>query len=439
MTFSDENFGVKTLGFFFPQPATRNPQPATRNPQPATRNPQPATRNPLMSNRANFLRHVAQTSPAPMGLEIASGQGIHLVDTSGKKYLDLIAGIGVSVLGHNNSTVVKAVQEQAGKYMHTLVYGEFVLAPQAEYAALVAAQLPAGLDNVYFVNSGTEATEGAMKLAKRATGRGAFISAKRSYHGSTQGAATLQWPKDFTQAFYPLLPGVTHLDFNCDYCLNNITEQTAAVILETVQAEWGIRKPRPEWLQAVRKRCDQVGALLILDEIQAGMGRTGTLFAFEQYGVVPDILLLAKGFGGGMPLGAFVANKKVMDLFTDDPVLGHITTFGGHPVSCAAGLATMKTLLSNPELITGVRAKEALFHELLVHPKIRQVRSAGLWMAVELDDFDQIRETISRCLDLGLITDWFLWNERSLRIAPPLTITEEEIREACGIILASLD
>ncbi len=373
-----------------------------------------------------------------MGLEIAGGQGVYLHDTSGKRYLDLIAGIGVSALGHNHPAVVKAVQDQAGTYMHTLVYGEFVLAPQAELAALITAQLPDELDNVYFVNSGAEATEGAMKLAKRATGRAEFISAKRSYHGSTQGAASLQWPKDFTQAFHPLLPGVNHLDFNCDYCLRHITTQTAAVVLETVQAEWGIRKPRPEWLRAVRQRCDETGTLLIFDEIQAGMGRTGTLFAFEQYGVVPDILLLAKGFGGGMPLGAFIANKKVMDLFTENPVLGHITTFGGHPVSCAAGLATLKTLLSETELIASVRAKEALFHELLVHPKIRHVRSAGLWFAVELNDFDEVRATIAGCLERGLITDWFLWNERSLRIAPPLIITENEIREACEIVLAAL-
>jgi acetylornithine/succinyldiaminopimelate/putrescine aminotransferase len=391
-----------------------------------------------MTNRANFLAHVAQTSPAPMGLEIAGGAGVYLEDTDGKRYLDLIAGIGVSCLGHNHPTVVKAVRDQAGRYMHTLVYGEFVLAPQAELAALLTSRLPASLDSVYFVNSGTEATEGAMKLAKRATGRAEIISAKRAYHGSTQGAASLQWPKDFTQAFHPLLPGISHLDFNCDYCLHRITERTAAVVLETVQAEWGIRKPRPEWLRAVRKRCDETGTLLILDEIQAGMGRTGTLFAFEQYGVVPDILLLAKGFGGGMPLGAFVAGKKVTDLFTDDPVLGHITTFGGHPVSCAAGLATLRTLLDQPELIGNVKRKEDLFHALLVHPKIRQVRSAGLWMAVELDDFDQVRATIARCLERGLITDWFLWNERSLRIAPPLIISELEIREACAIILAAL-
>ncbi|NJC26728.1 aspartate aminotransferase family protein [Neolewinella antarctica] len=389
--------------------------------------------------RANFLAHVAQTSPAPMALEIAGGHGCYLTDTDGRDYLDLIAGIGVSVLGHNNPVVVDAVREQAGKYMHTLVYGEFILAPQAEYARLLADHLPANLNNVYFVNSGTEATEGAMKLAKRATGRREIISAIRSYHGSTQGAASLQYPHDFTEAFQPLLPDIAHLDFNCDYCLHRITEKTAAVILETVQAEWGIRKPRREWLRAVRERCTEVGALLIFDEIQAGMGRTGTLWAFQQYDVTPDILLLAKGFGGGMPLGAFIARREVMQLLTDAPVLGHITTFGGHPVSCAAGLATLKKLVGGEGLIESVKHKEALFHELLVHPKIKQIRSAGLWMAVELSDFDEVRATIKKCLDLGLITDWFLWNERSLRIAPPLIITEEEIRQACAIILKSLE
>ncbi|PPK87807.1 acetylornithine/succinyldiaminopimelate/putrescine aminotransferase [Neolewinella xylanilytica] len=388
--------------------------------------------------RANFLKHVAQTSPAPMGLEIAGGEGVYLIDANGKRYLDLIAGIGVSALGHNHPAVVEAVQRQAGTYMHTLVYGEFVLSTQVELATLLCAQLPESLDNVYFTNSGTEAVEGAMKLAKRITGRTGFVSATRSYHGSTQGAASLMWPKDFTRPFHPLLPGVTHLDFNCDHCLGRITTDTAAVILETVQAEWGIRKPRPEWIHAVRRRCDETGALLILDEIQAGMGRTGTLFAFEQYGIVPDILLLAKGFGGGMPLGAFVASRKLMETLTVDPVLGHITTFGGHPVSCAAGLAVLRELIDRPEHIRSVPEKEALVHRLLVHPKIRHLRSAGLWMAVELDDFDEVRRVIAGCLERGLITDWFLWNERSLRIAPPLTISEAELEWACGVILEAL-
>ena len=391
-----------------------------------------------MSNRASFLAHVAQTSPAPMALEIAGGHGVYLTDTDGKDYLDLIAGIGVSALGHNHPAVVRAVQDQAGRYLHTLVYGEFVLAPQAEYARLLAEHLPPGLDNIYFVNSGAEATEGAMKLAKRATGRAEIISAKRSYHGSTQGAASLQYPQDFTRPFHPLLPAVNHLDFNCFACLERITERTAAVVLETVQAEWGIRKPARGWLKAVRERCDEVGALLILDEIQAGMGRTGTLFACEQYDVVPDVMLLAKGFGGGMPLGAFVARQDLMTLLTERPVLGHITTFGGHPVSCAAGLATLRTILAE-DLVAQVPAKEALFRELLVHPRILDLRTAGLWMAVELLDFDEVLATIKRCLHYGLITDWFLWNERALRIAPPLTISVDEIREACGIILRALD
>ncbi len=374
-----------------------------------------------------------------MALEIAGGEGVYLIDADGKRYLDLIAGIGVSALGHNYPPVVEAVQRQAGTYMHTLVYGEFVLSPQVELATLLCEQLPTSLDNVYFTNSGTEAVEGAMKLAKRVTGRTGIISATLSYHGSTQGAASLMWPKDFTRPFHPLLPGITHLDFNCDVCLDRITEDTAAVILETVQAEWGIRKPRPEWLQAVRRRCDDTGALLILDEIQAGMGRTGTLFAFEQYGVVPDILLLAKGFGGGMPLGAFIASRELMQALTVDPVLGHITTFGGHPVSCAAGLATLRALVNDPSLIGAVARKEALLHRLLVHPRIRHLRSAGLWMAVELADFDEVRRVIAGCLKRGLITDWFLFNERSLRIAPPLTITEEELTWACGVILEALD
>ena len=392
---------------------------------------------PVM-RRANFLKHIAQTSPAPMGLEIAGGEGVYLIDSSGKRYLDLIAGIGVSALGHNHPAVVQAVQRQAGTYMHTLVYGEFVLGPQVELATLLCSQLPEQLDNVYFTNSGAEATEGAMKLAKRVTGRTEIIAATHAYHGSTQGAASLMWPKDFTRPFHPLLPGIRHLDFNCDACLERITERTAAVILETVQAEWGIRKPRRDWIRAVRRRCEETGALLILDEIQAGMGRTGTLFAFEQYGVVPDVLLLAKGFGGGMPLGAFLARRELMESLTNNPVLGHITTFGGHPVSCAAGLAVLQTLLDQPELLAAVPEKEALFHRLLRHPKILHLRSAGLWMAVELADFDEVRRVIAGCLERGLITDWFLWNERSLRIAPPLTITVEEIEWACGVILAAL-
>ncbi len=411
-----------------------------------------------MTQRQQFLAHLAQTSPFPMGLEVVSAAGVYLYDPGGKKYLDLIAGIGVSSLGHCHPAVVAAVQKQVATFMHVMVYGEFVLSPQVALARLMAQHLPAGLDNVYFTNSGTEATEGAMKLAKRYTGRSEFLAASRSYHGSTQGAASLMWPKDFTRAYHPLLPGIGHLDFNCDQCLERITHKTAAVILETVQAEWGIRKPRAAWLQAVKKRCEEVGALLILDEIQAGYGRTGSLWAFEQYGVVPDILLLAKGMGGGMPIGAFVANKKVMQALSDRPILGHITTFGGHPVSCAAGLATLQTLLgystddlqaalsgslvAQPPmpLIRQVAAKEAQFRSRLhQHLKVLDLRSAGLWMALELESFEAVQKVIAYGLEHSLVADWFLFNERSIRIAPPLIISEAEIDLACDILLAALD
>lgn len=414
-----------------------------------------------MTQRQLFLAHLAQTSPFPMGLEVARAAGVYLYDQSGKKYLDLIAGIGVSSLGHCHPKVVEAVKKQAETFMHVMVYGEFVLSPQVALANLMVQHLPKRLDNVYFTNSGTEATEGAMKLAKRYTGRSEFLSAYRSYHGSTQGAASLMWPKDFTRAYHPLLPGIGHLDFNCDQCLERITHKTAAVILETVQAEWGIRKPRAEWLQAVKKRCEEVGALLILDEIQAGYGRTGSLWAFEQYGVVPDILLLAKGMGGGMPIGAFVANKAVMQALSDRPILGHITTFGGHPVSCAAGLATLQTLVGSPPLaaqeateahfrnssgprsmplIRQVAAKETQFRtRLQAHPKLLDLRSAGLWMALELESFEVVQKVINLSLEQGLVADWFLFNERSIRIAPPLIISEAEIDLACDILLSALD
>ena len=387
--------------------------------------------------RQLFLQHVAQTSPSPLMLEVERAEGMYLYDPEGKAYLDLIAGIGVSGLGHRHPAVVEAAKAQLDKYLHTLVYGEFVLAPQVQLAELLARCLPDPLDSVYFVNSGTEATEGAMKLAKRYTGRYEIVACKKAYHGSTQGAASLMWPRDFTQGYHPLLPGIRHIEYNCEWCLQQITEKTAAVIMETVQGEWGIRPPVEGYLQKVRERCNEAGALLIFDEIQAGYGRTGSLFAFEQYGVVPDILLLAKGMGGGMPIGAFVASRAVMSALSDNPILGHITTFGGHPVSCAAALATLKALLESG-LIQQVKAKEQLFLELLQHPAIVEVRSAGLWMAVELESFEVVQAVIGHCLEKGLITDWFLFNSCSLRIAPPLIITEEQIRWACGVILEGL-
>ncbi len=387
--------------------------------------------------RPLFFHHVAQTSPSPLALEIERAEGCWLHGPNGERWLDLIAGIGPSVLGHRLPRVQNAVQQQLDAYWHTLVYGEFVLSPQVRLAKLLAENLP-GLDSVYFTNSGTEAAEGAMKLAKRATGRSQFIACKYAYHGSTQGAASLMWPKDFTEAFQPLLPGIRYMGFNNAFDLSLIDHQTAAVVVETVQGEAGVILPNPSWLLALRLRCDEVGALLILDEIQAGMGRTGHLFAFEKYDLVPDILLLAKGFGGGMPLGAFVARRELMQTLSHDPVLGHITTFGGHPVCVAAGLATLEILLEG-DLLAQVPAKEELFKSLLVHPAIREIRSAGLWLALDLGDEAKVKAIIQHCINHGVITDWFLFNDRSLRIAPPLTISEEEIRFACDVILSGLD
>ncbi|HKK75918.1 MAG TPA: aspartate aminotransferase family protein [Saprospiraceae bacterium] len=388
--------------------------------------------------RQSFLQSIAQTSDIPLMIEVEKARGVYLYDPEGKAYLDLIAGISVSSLGHCHPAVVEAVQKQSAQYMHTMVYGEYLMKPQIQLADLLCEQLPPSLNSVYFVNSGTEATEGAMKLAKRYTGRHEIIACKKAYHGSTQGSASLMSPKDFTRAYHPLLPGIKHIEFNCPFCLAEITEKTACVIVETVQAEWGVRPPAADYLKALKKRCEEVGALLILDEIQVGYGRTGSLFAFEQYGIVPDIILLAKAMGGGMPIGAFVADRKLMHVLSYDPVLGHITTFGGHPVNCAAGLATLRTLIDEP-IISQVKEKEALFHQLLQHPKIREIRSAGLLMAVQLESFEEVRTVIKHCLEKGVIIDWFLFNSESLRIAPPLIISEEEIRQACTIINEGLD
>jgi acetylornithine/N-succinyldiaminopimelate aminotransferase len=389
-----------------------------------------------ISQRELFLRHLAQTSPAPMALEVSHAEGVWIHGTQGEKWLDLIAGIGVSSLGHRHPVVEKAVLEQVGKYWHQMVYGEYILTPQVQLATLLA-QNTGGLDSVYLTNSGTEATEGAMKLAKRYTGRYKFAACHNSYHGSTQGAASLMSPTDFTRAYAPLLPGIVHLHFGSFRDLELIDTSVAAIIIETVQAEAGIFVSCCQWWQALRARCTETGTLLILDEIQAGCGRTGHLFAYQKYGIVPDVLLLAKGFGGGMPIGAFVARKEVMDCLSANPVLGHITTYGGHPVCAAAAYATLLTIL-NSDILSEIPKKEALFRELLVHPRIKTVRSAGLWLAVELDSFETVLATIQRCLTAGIITDWFLFNDHCLRIAPPLTITHDEIRWACKRLLGAL-
>jgi acetylornithine/succinyldiaminopimelate/putrescine aminotransferase len=391
-----------------------------------------------MNNRQLFLNHLAQTSPAPLALEIVRSEGVYLYDADDKKYLDVIAGISVSVLGHRHPAVVNAIKNQVDLYMHTLVYGEFVLSPQIKLVSLLTSLLPENLSSVYLVNSGSEATEGAMKLAKKYTGRSEIISAKFAYHGSTQGAASLMFPTTFTEAFFPLLPHINHIDFNCLSCLDRITNKTAAVILETVQAEFGVRLPHGNFLKQVADRCKSTGTLLILDEIQTGMGRTGSLFAFSQYGVIPDILLLAKGLGGGMPIGAFISSKEIMSGLSENPVLGHITTFGGHPVSSAAAFATLQ-FLTDSDLISLVQAKSDRFISNLKHPFIKEIRHAGLLMALDLDNADLVRKVIHLAIGKGLITDWFLFNDRSLRIAPPLTITFEEIDEACSILMECLN
>jgi len=388
-------------------------------------------------NHRLFLQHVAQTSPAPLAIEIAKAEGLYLHDPAGRTYLDLIGGISVCNTGHRHPRVVQAVKDQADRYLHLLVYGELIQSPQVEYATLLAAHLPSSLDAVYFTNSGAEATEGAMKLAKRVTGRTEIVAFNQSYHGSTQGALSVMGDEYWRNAFRPLLPGIRHVEYNTAAALEVISDQTACVIAETVQAERGVYAPDRTWLQALRERCDRTGTLLVLDEIQVGFGRTGTLWGFTKYDVTPDILLLGKALGGGLPLGAFIADRNTMATLTDRPVLGHITTFGGHPLSCAAGLASMKVLLEE-SWISVVAAKEKLFRQLLVHTAIREVRSAGLLIAVEFESFEQNKRIIDACIANGLLTDWFLFAPQCMRIAPPLTITEEEIKKACSIILAAI-
>jgi len=391
-----------------------------------------------MNNRQIFLNHVAQTSEAPIAIEMVRAKGIHLWDVDEKQYVDLIAGFSVCNIGHSHPAVVKAVQDQAAAYMHLIVYGEFIESPQTAYAKLLTDHLPASLDSVYFTNSGAEATEGAMKLAKRVTGRSKIIAFTNAYHGSTQGALSIMGDEYWRNAFRPLLPDIYHCEYNDWGMIDTIDSSTACVIMETVQAESGILSPHPDWLQAIRNKCDQHCVLLILDEIQAGFGRTGSLWAFEQFGIVPDILLLGKALGGGMPLGAFISNRKLMNTLTHDPVLGHITTFGGHPVSCAAGKTALEVLLDG-DYIHSVKRKEKILQDQLVHPEIISKRSAGLWMSLQFSSATVNQQIIHQCIKNGLITDWFLFAPDRLRIAPPLIITDEELTEVCRIILRSID
>jgi acetylornithine/N-succinyldiaminopimelate aminotransferase len=388
----------------------------------------------FMDHRRLFLQHVAQTSEAPLAIHIKKAKGSKLWDSNGREYIDLIAGISVCNIGHRNAAVTKAIKKQLDNYLHVLVYGEMIESPQVKYATLLAESLPASLNSVYFTNSGAEAVEGAMKLAKRATGRTQIVAFNKSYHGSTQGALSIIGDEYWRNAYRPLLPGVLHAEYNSYKVLDDISNQTACVIMETIQAERGIISPSAEWIKAVRSRCNETGTLLILDEIQAGFGRCGTLWAFEQYNIVPDILLLGKALGGGMPLGAFIADKQLMRNLAADPVLGHITTFGGHPVCCTAGLAAFKVLIKK-NIPGNVNKKEALFRTLLRHPKITAVRSRGLLIAVEFPSFEINKKIIDYCIDNGVLTDWFLFAPNCMRVAPPLTISEEEIELACKVIL----
>lgn len=392
-----------------------------------------------MNYRQLFLDHVAQTSPKPIGIEMASAEGVWLTDTNGKKYIDGIAGFSVCNIGHGNKAVIKAVQEQAATYMHVIVYGEFIEQPQVAYAKLLTQYLPPSLNCVYFTNSGAEATEGAMKLAKRITNRTKIIAANQSYHGSTQGALSVMGDEYFRNAFRPLLPDVYHYDYGSDELIEAIDSTTACIIIETVQAESGVTAPTEKWMKALRAKCDQHCVLLILDEIQAGFGRTGTLWAFEQYGIVPDILLLGKALGGGMPLGAFIADQRLMNTLTYAPVLGHITTFGGHPVSCAAGKAAFEELIAHPEWLKDIPQKNALLKSLLQHPAIISMNDCGLWMSVQFATNEQTQAIAHACVQNGLVTDWFLFAPDRIRIAPPLIITEDELHLLCDIVLKSID
>lgn len=384
------------------------------------------------------MQHIAQTSDAPMGLEMVKAEGILQTDINGKDYVDMISGFSVCNIGHSNPKVLAAIEKQIKEYMHLIVYGEFIEGPQVQYAKMLTDLLPGSLNSVFFTNSGTEATEGAMKLAKRATGRSKIIAFNNSYHGSSQGALSIMGDEYFRNSFRPLLPDIYHFDFNDPAVLDAIDDQTACVIMETVQAEAGVVRPDKEWIKQIREKCTATEALLILDEIQAGFGRTGYLWAFEGYDLVPDVLLLAKALGGGLPLGAFIADRTLMNTLTFNPVLGHISTFGGHPVSCAAGKAALEVLLDG-NYLAEVQAKEKILQDKLRHPSIKKLTTAGLWACLEFKDFDSNKQVIARAIENGLIADWFLFKAEGLRVGPPLIITEQELTRVCDQLILSIE
>jgi len=385
-----------------------------------------------------FKKHQAQTFPFPSCIEIESAKGTYITDINGKKYLDFVAGVSANTLGHSNTLIIDAVKRQLHKYTHVMVYGEYVQSPQYKLAKLLSSNLPENLSTTYFVNSGAEAIEGAMKLAKRATGRPEIISCKDSYHGSTQGALSIMGNEEHKAKYRPLLPNCNKIIYNDENSLKKITRNTAAVVIEPIQGGTGFITPKKNFLEKVRERCAQTGTLLIFDEIQTCYGRLGTLFGFEEYNVIPDILCIAKGMGGGMPIGAFISSWELMNLFTFEPKLGHITTFGGHPINCAASLATLNHLL-NSDLMKEVDKKEHLFRENLKHQKIKEIRGKGLMLAIELEDKELAQKLVEKSLEEGLILFYFLFTKNTIRITPPLTITEHEIIEGCNIIKGILD
>lgn len=392
----------------------------------------------MISQRTLFLQHVGQTTPCPMGLEIDHAKGIYLFDKKGKKYIDLVSGVSVSNVGHCHPKVIEAINRQIEKYMHLMVYGEYIQEPQVNFAKAMVDLLPEKLESVYFVNSGSEAIEGAMKLAKRATGRREILAFNKAYHGSTHGALSLYGGDDLKKAVQPLLPEIDFMNFNQIESLDKITHKTACVVMEVIQAEAGIFSADLQFLKQVREKCDEVGALLIFDEIQTGFGRTGSMFAFEQYKVIPDILCLAKGMGGGMPIGAFISSKAIMDTLTNNPALGHITTFGGHPVSCAAGLASLN-IIAHEKLHEASNTKGQLFRTLLKHPHIDHIRGSGLFLAVEMKTSVDLADFFKKCLSKGIIYDFFLFTQTAFRIAPPLTITNSEIELICNLLLEAMN
>jgi len=385
-----------------------------------------------------FHQHLAPTSPFPLGLQIDYAKGVRLFDREGKSYLDMIAGIGVSSVGHQNEEVKEAIKKQLDKHAHVMVYGEYIQDVVNELSLKLASLLPTTLSTSYFVNSGTEANEAAIKLAKRATGRHKIITFTNAYHGNTQGSMSVSGNENKKRNFRPLIPGVEFIEFNSENSLSSINDQTAAVIIEPIQGDAGVRIPSQNFMELLRKKCNQTGALLVFDEVQTGIGRTGKLFAFEHFNIIPDIITLAKGLGGGLPIGAFIASHKLMQLLAQNPMLGHITTFGGNPISCASALATLK-IVSNPTFLANIEPKGNLIETELKHPQIIAIRRKGLMLAIELENEEKVNKLIEYCIANGVIIYWFLSTRNNFRISPPLTITADEIKEACKVIREGLD